>query len=160
MKFSAIALPLALMMAAGTATAAEPIQKRFNLVGTLPAEFFAVQDIGGWWNTNHELEWQEGQGFAAMNKRLMMRSSVGAITAHLTRPAELISASDDVIPMRLSVGGKTLTSQPQEVASSEELLAGRPISKEFDLSAASATVPRPGDYSGTFGMMFETAPPL
>ncbi|MCU1733031.1 MULTISPECIES: fimbrial protein [unclassified Pseudomonas] len=160
MKYSAFALPLALMLAAGTVSAAEPINKQVKLVGTIPTEFFNVIDSGNWWGKNHELSWVEGEGFALFKQRLIFVSTVGAVTAHLTLPAQLTNDKDDVIAMRLRVAGKTLSTLPQEVASAEEMLTGKPFMVDFDLSADSTAMPAPGDYSGVFGMMFETKAPL
>ncbi|WP_110972581.1 CS1 type fimbrial major subunit [Pseudomonas huaxiensis] len=160
MKYSAFVLPLVLMLAAGAATAAEPISKQVKIGGTVPTEFFNVIDQGKWWGKNHELVWVDGQGFALFKQRLVFRSTVGAVTAHLTLPPQLINDKDDVINMRLAVGGKALSTVPQEVASAEQMLSGRPLSLDFDLTADPATVPVPGNYAGTFGMMFETAAPL
>ncbi|WP_175650513.1 CS1 type fimbrial major subunit [Pseudomonas sp. Marseille-P9899] len=160
MKYSAFALPLALMLTAGTASAVEPITKQVQIVGTIPTEFFTVIDSGNWWGKNHALNWVEGEGFALFKQRLILRSTVGAITAHLTLPAQLTNDKDDVISMRLSVHGKTLSTLPQEVTTAEEMLTGKPLMVDFLMSSDSTTVPAPGDYSGVFGMMFETAAPL
>lgn len=160
MKYSAFALPLALMLTAGTASAVEPISKQVKLIGTIPTEFFNVVDNGNWWGKNHELSWVEGQGFAMFKQRLTFVSTIGAVTAHLTLPAQLTNDKDDVISMRLRVGGKTLSTLPQEVATAEQMLPGKPLMLDFDLSSDSTAMPAPGDYSGVFGMMFETAAPL
>lgn len=160
MKYSAFALPLALMLTAGTASAVEPISKQVKLIGTIPTEFFTVVDNGNWWGKNHELNWVEGEGFALFKQRLTMVSTIGAITAHLTLPAQLTNDKDDVISMRLRVAGKTLSTLPQEILSAEQTAPGKPLMLDFDLSSDSTAMPAPGDYSGVFGMVFETAAPL
>lgn len=158
MKYGVLALPLALMLTAGAVSAAEPINKQATFVGTIPAEFFSVIDMGAWWGKNHELNWVDGQGFQTFKQRLSMKSTVGAVTAHLSLPAQITNADNDVIEMQLKVRGKTLTELPQEIVNAEEALKLFPI--DFELSAIPSAYPKPGNYSGTFGLMFETSAPL
>lgn len=158
MKYSVLALPLALMLTAGTVSAAEPIQKQASFVGNIPTEFFLVMDVGGWWGKNHELNWLDGEGFQMFKQRLLVKSTVGPITAHLTLPPQMTSATDEVIDMQMRVGGKTLSELPQEIANAEEALRSLPL--DFELSMNPSALPKPGDYSGVFGLMFETRAPL
>lgn len=158
MKYSVLALPLALMLTAGTVSAAEPIQKQVSFVGKIPSEFFTVIDVGGWWGKNHQLTWLDGEGFQMFKQRLIVRSTVGPITAHLTLPPQMTSAAEDVIDMQMRLAGKTLNESPQEVASAADALRSIPI--DFELSMNPTSLPKPGDYSGIFGLMFETRAPL
>lgn len=160
MKYGVLTLPLALMLAAGTVSAAEPINKQFDLIGAIPTESFVIDDVGKWWGKNHELVWIEGEGFALFAKKLAARSTIGPITAHLTLPPQITSANDDVIDMEIKIGGKTLSTVPQEVVSSEQVAPGRPVFLDFHMGALHPAMPKPGEYTGNFGMVFESAPPL
>lgn len=157
MKYGVIALPLIMLFAAGTATAAEPIDKQVRLFGTIPSEVFMVMDPGQWWNKVHPLEWRDGQGFEPFQKKLLMKSSIGAITAHLTQPAQMTSG-DKVINMTLSIDKKELSTVPREIVSLDDV--GKNMHLDFVLAAEGLSIPAAGEYTGTFGMMFETAPPL
>lgn len=161
MKHSVCALPLALMLVASIASAAEPIEGQFTVTGTVPTESFTIIDPGDWMSRPQTLEWNVlGTGFTRFYETMLMKSTVGTITGYLVEPAVLRSG-DNTIPMVVAVNGKHLTGSPQTVVNSVQAAPGKVVGFEtyIDYNVMPNPYP-PGDYSGTYNMVFETAPPL
>lgn len=161
MKQSVCALPLALLLVAGAVSAAEPIEGQFTVTGTVPTESFTIIDAGNWMSRPQTLQWNAvGTGFARFYETMLMKSTVGTITGHLVEPAVLRSG-DNTLPMVVSVNGRHLSDVPQTVLNATQAAVGRVVNFEtyIDYNVMPNPYP-PGDYSGTYNMMFETAPPL
>lgn len=160
MKHSLFALPLALMLASGGASAAEPIEGNFTVTGTVPTESFSVIDPGSWMSQTQTLPWGLlGTNFSIFQQKLVLKSTVGAITAHLLDPAQ-ISSGDNVIQLQVAINSIPLTLSPKQVLRAD--LAAGGLLVNFSTSVLNSTNPKliPGDYAGTLSMMFETAAPL
>ncbi|MCU1733030.1 MULTISPECIES: CS1 type fimbrial major subunit [unclassified Pseudomonas] len=160
MKYRFFALPLALMLASGGASAVQPIEGNFTVSGTVPTESFSVIDPANWMSQTQTLNWNViGTGFTPLQQKLLLKSTVGAITAYMLEPAQ-ISSGDNVIPMQVAVNMVALTESPRIVLRAD--LAPPGLLVQFNASVLNpSTIERtPGDYAGTLSMMFETAPPL
>ena len=160
MKYSLFALPLALMLASGGASAAQPIEGNFSVSGTVPTESFSVIDPSSWMSQPQTLPWNMlGNGFSIFQQKLLLKSTVGPITAHLLEPAQ-ISSGDNVIQLLVAINSVGLTESPRQILRAD--LASGGLLVNFSTSVQSSTGPKyiPGDYAGTVSMMFETAAPL
>lgn len=160
MKFSVLALPLALALVTGVATAAEPIEGQFSVSGTVPTESFSIIDPANWMGQTQSLEWNNiGGSFRTFNQKLMIKSTVGAVTGHLLAPAEIISP-DNSIAMVVEINHIKLTDTPQQIVNASMAAPGREVI--FRVTARDGVNANylPGDYRGSVNMMFETAPPL
>ena len=160
MKHSLFALPLALMLASGGASAVQPIEGNFTVSGTVPTESFSVIDPSNWMSQTQTLPWKTiGNGFSMFQEKLLLKSTVGAITAHLLDPAQ-ISSGDNVIKLQVAINSIPLTLSPKQVLRAD--LASGGLLVNFSTSVLNSTNPEyiPGDYAGTLSMMFETAAPL
>ena len=91
MKYSVLALPLALMIAAGSAVAADPIEKQVTVTATIPTENFYVEPVGGnWMNEPQDMAWNSfQQTLQPIRKQLQVRSTTGPISAYLLNPATI-----------------------------------------------------------------------
>lgn len=157
MKYSVLALPLALMMAAGTAMAADPIEKQVTVTATIPTESFYVEPVGGnWMNEPQDMAWNSfQQTLQPIRKQLQVRSTTGPISAYLTNPATITSGAD-TIGLDVSVAGKALTLTSAEVISQEQAAPGAIVGFEVAAQAAGTGGYTPGNYLGVVNMMFET----
>ncbi|MFD2642716.1 CS1 type fimbrial major subunit [Pseudomonas japonica] len=157
MKYSVLALPLALMMAAGTAQAADPIEKQVTVTATIPTESFYVEPVGGnWMNEPQDMAWNSfQQTLQPIRKQLQVRSTTGPISAYLLNPATITSGAD-TIGLNVSVAGKVLTLTSSEVVSEEQAAPGSIVGFEVAAQTAGAGGYTPGNYLGVVNMMFET----
>ncbi|WP_175650512.1 CS1 type fimbrial major subunit [Pseudomonas sp. Marseille-P9899] len=160
MKQSLFALPLALMLASGGASAVQPIEGNFTVSGTVPTESFSVIDPASWMSKPQTLPWNSiGTSFSGFYEKILLKSTVGAITAYLTEPAQ-ISSGDNVLPMQVTVNNVSLTESPRVVLRADLAPPGLLVNFSTYVSNPSSAKYTPGDYAGTLSMMFETAPPL
>ncbi|WP_110972582.1 CS1 type fimbrial major subunit [Pseudomonas huaxiensis] len=160
MKYSAFALPLALLLAStGAFAAPEPIEGQFTVTGTVPTESFSIIDPGNWMSVPQTLPWNElGIGFAGFREQLLMKSTVGPISGYLLEPAQ-ISNGDSVIPLSVSINSVGMALTPRMIVKAEDAASGKLV--DFHTSVSSSGIKYvPGDYSGTLSMMFETTAPL
>lgn len=160
MKYSLFALPLALLLASGGASAVQPIEGNFTVTGTVPTESFSVIDPSNWMSQTQTLPWSLlGTGFGIFQQKILLKSTVGAITAHLLDPAQ-ISSGDNVIQLQVAINSIPLTLSPKQVLRADLAAGGYLVN--FSTSVLNSTGPQliPGDYAGTLSMMFETAAPL
>ncbi|MEE1923594.1 CS1 type fimbrial major subunit [Pseudomonas sp. 148P] len=157
MKYSILALPLALMMAAGSAIAADPIEKQVTITATIPTESFYVEPVGGnWMNEPQDMAWNSfQQTLQPIRKQLQVRSTTGPISAYLLNPATITSGAD-TIGLDVSVAGKALTLTSSEVISEEQAAPGAIVGFEVAAQTAGAGGYTPGNYLGVVNMMFET----
>ncbi len=157
MKYSILALPLALMMAAGSAIAADPIEKQVTITATIPTESFYVEPVGGnWMNEPQDMAWNSfQQTLQPIRKQLQVRSTTGPISAYLLNPATITSGAD-TIGLDVSVAGKALTLTSSEVISEEQAAPGAIVGFEVAAQTAGAGGYNPGNYLGVVNMMFET----
>jgi len=157
MKYSVLALPLALMMAAGSALAADPIEKQVTVTATIPTESFYVEPVGGnWMNEPQDMAWNSfQQTLQPIRKQLQVRSTTGPISAYLLNPATITSGAD-TIGLDVSVAGKSLTLTSAEVITQEQAAPGAIVGFEVAAQAAGAGGYAPGNYLGVVNMMFET----
>lgn len=161
MKHSVRSLPLALLVVSGLAIAAEPIEGQFSVTGTVPTESFSIIDTGNWMSRPQTLTMNIlGTGFTRFNETMLLKSTVGTITGYLVEPARLRSG-DNELPMVVSVNGRHLKDFPQNVLTASQAAPGKLVNFEtyIDYEVLQGPYP-PGEYSGTYNMMFETAPPL
>ncbi|HCN47443.1 MAG TPA: adhesin [Pseudomonas sp.] len=156
MKYSVLALPLALMMAA-TAQAADPIEKQVTVTATIPTESFYVEPVGGnWMNEPQDMAWNSfQQTLQPIRKQLQVRSTTGPISAYLLNPATITSGAD-TIGLDVSVAGKTLTLTSSEVITEAQAAPGAVVGFEVAAQAAGTGGYIPGNYLGVVNMMFET----
>lgn len=157
MKYSVLALPLALMMAA-TAQAADPIEKQVTVTATIPTESFYVEPVGGnWMNEPQSMAWNSfQQTLQPIRKQLQVRSTTGPISAYLTNPA-MITSGADTIALDVRVAGTSLIMNPREVIAEDQAASGAIVG--FEIAAlASVGGYNPGNYLGVINMMFETTP--
>lgn len=157
MKYSALALPLALMMAAGLAQAAEPIEKQVDVRLIVPTENFYVEPVGNWMNEVQEMPWNSFQQRPQpIRQQLQARSTTGPISAYLLNPATITSGADS-IGLDVSVAGKALSLTSTEVIASEQAAPGTIVSFEVAAQSPGSGGYVPGNYLGVINMMFETS---
>ena len=157
MKYSALALPLALMMAAGLAQAADPIEKQVTVTATIPTENFYVEPVGGnWMNEPQDMTWNSfQQSLQPIRKQLQVRSTTGPISAYLLNPASITSGADS-IGLDVSVAGTQLSLTSTEVVGGELAAPGAIVGFEIAAQSAGTGGYVPGNYLGVVNMMFET----
>ncbi|MCU1733029.1 MULTISPECIES: fimbrial protein [unclassified Pseudomonas] len=160
MKYSIFALPLTLMLASECASAIEPLEGHFSLTGTVPTESFSVVGPGNWMDQTQTLTWGgAGTSFGIFRQKILMKSTVGAISAYLVEPAH-ISNGDNVLSLMVQVNNVTLSEVPREVVRPEVAAPGVLVNFQTWVPPSSNPQYLPGDYAGALNMMFETAPPL
>ncbi|MEW9682097.1 CS1 type fimbrial major subunit [Pseudomonas sp. TE50-2] len=159
MKALFVALPLALLVA-GSAMAADPVEKQVQVIATVPTAAFFVEPVGGnWMNDPQELMWNSNQqSFSTIDKQLQVKSTIGPIAAYLLSPA-VISSGADGIDLDVKVAGTSLTTTSSEVISEAQANAGAVVGFQIAALPASSGSYVPGSYQGLVSMVFETAAP-
>ena len=158
MKAAYLAIPL-LAFAAGSAVAADAIEKQVQITATVPTANFYVEPVGGnWMNEPQEMAWNSFQGtLEPVRKQLQAKSTIGPITAHLLYPAAVTSGLD-AIDLDVKIGTTVLTTNAAEVIDEAQANAGALV--DFEVAAKEpAGGFKPGSYQGLVSMMFETAAP-
>lgn len=158
MKSFLLALPLA-VLGAGSALAADPIEKQVLVTAVVPTAAFYVEPVGGnWMNDPQEMAWNPFQEtLEPIRKQLQAKSTVGAITAHLLSPAQIASGAE-AIDLVVKVGGTSLTTSAVEILSDTQAAPG--VLVDFEVVPQEPTGGyQPGNYQGLVSMMFETATP-
>lgn len=162
MKHSIRALPLALLLASGLASAVEPIEGQFTVTGTVPTESFSIIDPGNWMDKTQTIQVQgvgPEWGFQNFLEKILVKSTVGPIRAFLTEPPELVNG-DTVLPLRVHIDGRPIAETPSQFINANDAAAGKLL--EFRVGMASGHNPDyvAGDYAGSVSIVFETSPPL
>lgn len=164
MKKLILALPLALL--AGQALAVEPLDKQVTVTALIPTEEFYVEPANGnWMNEPIAMTWQPGSGanpgkLMDVRNQLVVKSTTGAISAHLLAPAAMVSGTNS-IGLDIMVGDKTLTVTKDEVVTAANAASGATV--DFVVKAQAPTAANrkyvPGDYLAVVNMVFETVTP-
>ncbi|HDS1736977.1 CS1 type fimbrial major subunit [Pseudomonas hunanensis] len=159
MKRTLLALPLALLCA-GSAIAADPIEKQVQITAQIPTAAFYVEPVGGnWMNDPQEMTWNSYQStLEPIRKQLQVKSTIGPITGYLISPAVIANGSNN-IGLDVQVGDTLLLTTPSEVVSAAQAAPGATIGFVVSAKPAPTTGYEPGNYQGLVSMMFETAAP-
>ncbi|HGY9628045.1 CS1 type fimbrial major subunit [Pseudomonas juntendi] len=157
MKARFLAIPF-LALAAGSAFAAETIEKQVQVIATVPTAQFYVEPVGDWMNDPQELRFNSQRGdFGEVRRQFQAKSTIGPIKAFLTTQPEVVSGIDK-FSLKVSMAGKDLGLTPVELLNQAQASAGTTM--DFLISAekpAGGYVP--GNYMGMVNMMFESAAP-
>jgi CS1 type fimbrial major subunit len=142
--------------------AATAVQKSFTLSMQLPRTSFLVTTPEGdqWLTEPQRLEWdQTRRQFSPVRKQLVVKSSVGAVTARLLNNPELSSGAEHInLKVQLGTTELSLTAQP--------LLSATEARDETLVPLTISTRPRsdgrpyfPGTYLGLVTLVLETSAP-
>lgn len=157
MKARYLAIPF-LMLTAGSAFAAETIEKQIQVIATVPTAQFYVEPVGNWMDDPQELIYSSQRGdFSEVRRQFQAKSTIGPIKAFLTTQPELVSGIDK-FSLKVNMAGKDLGLTPVELLNQAQASAGTVM--DFRIIAekpAGGYVP--GSYQGMVNMMFESAAP-
>lgn len=144
------------MLAAGSAMATQSIDKSVEVFANIPTQTFYVQPEGGWMSVPQELNYNTFTGaLDPVNKRLIAKSTTGAIQGKLDYPA-VITSGRDSIGLTVTIAGTELSSTAAEVVAAADI--GREMFLPIQIAAAAAPTGgyAPGNYAGFVNMTFET----
>ncbi|MGP9800815.1 CS1 type fimbrial major subunit [Rheinheimera sp. NSM] len=158
MKHKLTLSALALLMS--SAALAEPIEHQVTVTATVPTEAFYVTPAGGnWMNDPQDLGYNSATGqLNSVTRQLDMRSTSGAISAHLLGSPNIISGSDR-IDLTINVNGVALSTTSGVVLAATEAAAGDRVNFQIVPETAPTGGFEPGSYTGIISMVFETPDP-
>ncbi|MDD2046434.1 CS1 type fimbrial major subunit [Pseudomonas putida] len=159
MKRTLLALPLA-MLFAGSAFAADPIEKQVLVTAVVPTAAFYVEPVGSdWMNDPQELPWNPiKSSFGEIRHQLQAKSTIGPITGYLLN-APVITSGLDAIDLNVKVGATDLETTPNEILTAAQAAPGAVMDFVITAKAPSNGAFTPGNYQGLVSMMFETEAP-
>lgn len=148
-----LALPLALLIAGSAMAADNKITKRIQITAEVPTAAFTFIDEHGWMNENQKMTLgSDGNLQTIAGKRVIVKSTTGAISARLESDATLTSRGDR-IPLTITANGVDLTNTAQEIVSATD--AADRFWMNMDIAAASGPY-QPGNYMAFVDVTFET----
>jgi hypothetical protein len=148
-----LVLPLALLIAGSAMAADNKITKRIQITAVVPTAVFSFIDEHGWMNENQKMALGAGGDLEAITgKRVVVRSTTGAVSARLESEAVLTSRGNR-IPLTITANGVDLNNTSQEVVSATD--AANPFWMDVDI-AAQAGPYQPGNYMAFVDVTFET----
>ncbi|WP_434771052.1 CS1 type fimbrial major subunit [Pseudomonas entomophila] len=153
------ALPLVLL-AAGVAQAADPIEKQVLVTAVVPTAAFYVEPVGSdWMNDPQELPWNPVKStFGEIRHQLQAKSTIGPITGYLLN-SPVITSGLDAIDLSVKVGNTELATTPSEILTGAQALPGAVMDFVVTAKNPAGGAYTPGNYQGLVSMMFETAAP-
>ncbi|WP_263261727.1 fimbrial protein [Pseudomonas sp. RIT-PI-S] len=148
-----LALPLALLLAGQAVAADNTVSKRIQVTALVPTAVFSFLDEHGWMNETQKMALgSNGNLEGIVGKRVLVRSTTGAISARLESEAVLTSRGDR-IPLTITANGVDLSNTSQEVVSAAD--AANRFYMNMDISAADGPY-APGNYMAFVDVTFET----
>lgn len=159
MKRTLLALPMALMFA-GSAFAADPIEKQVLVTAIVPTAAFYVEPVGSdWMKDPQDLPWNPNKSsFGEIRRQLQAKSSVGPITGYLLNEPVLTSGLD-TIELNVKVGDTDLKTTSDEILTAAQASPGALMDFVITAKTPGSGAFKPGNYQGLVSMMFETAAP-
>lgn len=160
-KTSLAAVALAAGFASLPAVANDTIEHTIHLSATVPTEsFYVLPKETGWIGVVQKLEYNPAtEKLSSLEKTFTAINTTGAITGKVAVAPTMTSQGDDSFPLKVEFGKTELTTDPQEVLSAAEALAGKDM-----VLAISAVQPDagyvPGVYSGSVQLEFDAVLPV
>ena len=148
-----LALPLALLIAGSAVAADNKFTKRIQVTALVPTAVFSLIDEHGWMNENQKMSLgADGNLETIGGKRVLVKSTTGAISARLESEAVLTSRGDR-IPLTITANGVDLDNTSKEVVSATDAAAR--FWMNMDIAAAPGPY-APGNYMAWVDVTFET----
>lgn len=148
-----LALPLALMITGSAVAADNVITKRIEVTALVPTAVFSILDEHGWMNETQKMGLgSDGNLESIRGKRMIVKSTTGAISARLGNEAVLTSRGDR-IPLTITANGVDLDTTSKEVVTAAD--AAKPFYMNMDITPATGPY-APGSYMAFVDVTFET----
>ena len=159
-KKTLAAVTLGLVFVSGAALA-EQIPHTVMVEAVVPTSSFNVEPQGSWIANPLVLQWDAANETLRPNggNNFSMKSTLGAISAHLDYPATLASGSNSV-DLTVEVAGKVLAvGTATELYTAPQASAGQTAELRISAVKPSGAGFVPGSYAGNVALMFESVAP-